>query len=224
MNEVDLGAGALLQVALASIAMAVVALLSVRFWSDQENLAHAKEQAQAHLLEVRLYMDDPRQVLRSQRALLADNLHIWRLLLRPLLILAIPMSLGIWQLEALYGRAPLRIGQPVVVSAESHQTAIATPDNVSVETPPVYSPATSETSWRIRPLRAASGTVRIDHLERRIVAGSGIAYIPEPLFGRNGIEIPYPRATILGLHWLVWFFILSSIAGFALRRPLRVAF
>jgi hypothetical protein len=132
MNEVDLGAGALLEVALASIAMAVLALLSVRFWSDQENLARVKEQAQAHLLEVRVYIDDPRQVLRSQRALLVDNLRMWQLLLRPLVILAIPMSLAVWQLEALYGRAPLRIGEPVVVSAVSRQTAIATPDSVSV--------------------------------------------------------------------------------------------
>jgi hypothetical protein len=224
MNSVDLGAAALLEVGLASVTIATVALLGVRSWSDQNSIARAKEQSQAHLLEVRVYRDDPRQVLRSQRALIVDNLRLIRLLLRPLVLLAIPLSLAMWQLDARYGRAPLRVGEAVVVSAESHRTAIAAPDSVLVETPPVYSLAASQTSWRIRPLRAVSGTVKIDRLGTRIVAGSGIAYLPQPLVGRNGIEIPYPRATIFGLHWIVWFLILSSIAGFALRRPLRVAF
>jgi hypothetical protein len=168
-------------------------------------------------------MDDPRQVLRSQRALLADNVRIMRLLLRPFLIVAIPMALAMWQLDALYGRAPLRVGEPAVVSAEWRQSAIGAPDGLMVETVPVYTQATSETSWRIRPLRPTSGIVRVASFERRIVAGSGIAYLPEPVVGRNAIDIRYPRATVLGLHWLVWFVMLSAIASFILRRPLRVA-
>jgi uncharacterized membrane protein (DUF106 family) len=223
MNEVDLGVAALLGIALASVVIGAIALLSIRFWSDQNQIARAKNQAQAHLLEVRLFMEDPRQVIRSQRALIVDNLRILRLLLRPLLLLAIPMALAVWQLDALYGRAPLRIGEPVVVSAESRQSAIVVPDGLMVETPPIYTQATAETNWRVRPLRATSGNVRVASLERRMVAGSGIAYLPEPLLGRNGIEIAYPHTTVLGLHWLVWFLVLSPIAGFILRRPLRVA-
>ena len=224
MSEVDLGAGALGGVALASVAAAVIVLLAMRRWSNQEEIARMKQQAQAHLLEVRLFMDDPRQVLRSQRDLAMDNLRVMRLLLGPILILAIPLWLAVWQLDALYGRAPLPIGEPAVVSAESHQTAIAAPDSVMIETAPVFTQATAQTSWRIRPVRAVSGTVKVASLERRIVAGSGVAYLPEPLLGRNSIDITYPPATILGIHWLIWFVILSSLAGFALRRPLRVAF
>ncbi len=225
MTEVtDLGAGALLGIALASLVTAAVALLVMRRWSDQVAIARTKAQAQAHLLEFRLFMDDPRQVLRSQRDLIVDNLRLMRLLLPAFLILALPMVIAMWQLDALYGRAPLRIGEAAVVSAESRQRSIIAPDAVKVETKAVYIQAEQQTSWRIRPSRATSGTLRVGSAERRIVAGSGISYLPEPLVGKSAIHIAYPRATVLGLHWAVWFILLSTVAGFVLRGPLRVAF
>jgi hypothetical protein len=222
MTEVDLGAGALMGVGLASVAAAVMALLAVRRWSDQESIARAKAHAVAHLLEFRLFGDDPRQIFRSQQALIMDNLLIMRLLLRPFLILTLPMALAMWQLDAMYGRAPLPVGEPAVVSAKSKHRSIAVPEGVEVETKPMYVEATAQTSWRIRPSRATLGTVRVAAIERRLMAGSRMAYLPAPLLGRNGIEIAYPRATILGLHWLVWFVVLSTIAGLILRYPFRV--
>jgi hypothetical protein len=93
-----------------------------------------------------------------------------------------------------------------------------------VETPPVYLASAGETCWRVRPTRPASGLIRIAGASTRLVAGPGIAYLPEPLFGRPAIEISYPPATVFGLHWLTWFLILSTVAAFLLRRPLRVRF
>jgi len=224
MNEADLGTGALAGIAVASVGAAVLALLVVRRWSDQEALARAKASAQAHLLEFRLFMDDPLAILRSQRALLSDNLRILMLLLKPFAVLAVPMLVLMWQLDAWYGRAPLRIGEATVVSWPSDAASIDSPEGIAIETRPVHVRATGETSWRIRPLRKTSGVLRVSSTERRIVAGGGIAYLPVPLLGRNRPEIRYPRATVSGLHWLVWFVLLSTIAAFALRRPLRVVF
>jgi hypothetical protein len=224
MNDVDLGGSALLGIALASLGTAAAALLGVRRWSDQDAIVRTKSLAQAHLLEFRLFMDEPRQVLRSQRDLIADNLHLMRLLLPAFLALAVPMLLVMWQLDALYGRAPLRVGEAAVVSAESRQHSIAAPDGVTVETNAVYTQADRQTSWRIRPSLPISGQMRVGSRERRIVAGSGISYLPQPLIGNNAIEIAYPPATILGFHWILWFLVLSTVAGFLLRRPLRVAF
>lgn len=224
MNGVDLGAAALLGIAFASVAVSAIALLLLRRWSDQEAIATTKAHAQAHLLEFRLFVDDPLLVLRSQRDLVIDNIRLMRLLLPAFLILAVPMVLVMWQLEALYGRAPLRVGEAAVVSAPSQQHSIVAPDGLVVETKPVYIEAEQQTSWRVRPSRATAGMLRVGSVERRIVAGSGISYLPEPLVGRSGINVPYPRATVLGLHWLVWFLLLSTVASLILRRPLRVAF
>ncbi|MDQ6758262.1 MAG: hypothetical protein M3Z32_00175 [Acidobacteriota bacterium] len=224
MNPVELGAPALWGIALASVTTALVVLLALRRWSDQEAILRTKARAQAHLLEFRLFLDDPRQLMHSQRDLLLDNLRLMRLLLPAFLILAIPMFLVMWQLDAFYGRAPLRVGEAALVSASSRPQFIHTPPGVIVETQAVYIQAERRTSWRIRPQRPVSGKLQVGAGERRIVTGAGISYLPEPLPGGNGIEIGYPRGTVLGLHWAVWFLVLSTVAGFLLRRPLRVTF
>jgi hypothetical protein len=216
IREVDLGVTALVGVTAASVAAAVIALYVLRRWSDQKKMAEQRSRAAAHLLEFRLFMDEPALILRSQWDLLVDNARMMRLLAWPLLILAVPMALLMWQLDALYGRAPLRPGQAAVVTAQSHQSSITVPDGVAVETGPVYLQATNETCWRIRPSGPVSSTLRAGTRQTRIVAGSGVAYLPNP----NGIS--YPRATIFGLHWLIWFLILSTFGAFILRKPMRV--
>jgi hypothetical protein len=217
MNRVDLGISAFSGILAASAAVTILALLVIRRWSDQEALCRAKEQAQAHLLECRLFLDEPRQIFRSQRALIADNLRIFRLLLRPLLILAIPTALLMWQLDALYGRAPLRIGQAAVISAASRLESLTAPGGLAVEAGPVYIRTSNETSWRIRPALALSGTLRAGTLAARVVAGERIAYLPERLFGRPSIDVTYPQATVFGLSWVFWFLLLTSIFGLFLR-------
>jgi hypothetical protein len=216
IRDVDLGVTAFAGVAVASVAAAVIALYILRRWSDQKSMAEVRSRMAAHLLEFRLFMDEPALILRSQRDLLVDNARLMRLLALPLLILAIPMGLLMWQLDALYARAPLRPGQAAAVTTQERQSSIAVPDGVAVETEPVFLQATNQTCWRIRPTRAVSGTLRAGKRQTRLVAGSGVAYLPNP----NGIA--YPRATIFGLHWLIWFLILSTIGAFILRKPMRV--
>jgi hypothetical protein len=216
IRDVDLGVTAFAGVAVASVAAAVMALFVLRRWSDQKGMAEARSRAAAHLLEFRLFMDEPALILRSQRDLLVDNARLMRLLARPLLILAVPMALLVWQLDALYARAALRPGEVAVVTTQSRQSSIAVPDGVAVETGPVYLQATNETCWRIRPSRAVSGTLHAGTRQMRLVAGSGVVYLPNP----GGIT--YPNAKIFGIHWLVWFLVLSTIAAFLLRRPMRV--
>mgnify|MGYP000863209115 CR=1 FL=1 len=224
MSEVDLGVAALAGVGAASLAAAIIALLAIRRFSDQVALGRAKASAQAHLLEFRLFMDEPAVLLRSQRALVMDNLRVMRILLRPTLVMTVPMALGLWQLDGLYGRAPLRVGQPAVVWTHTTAKTVAVPAAIAVETKPVHIQFGGETCWRVRAASATSGTLRIGNAATRIVAGEGVSYLPQPLFGQSRIEIGYPRATILGWHWLIWFLILSTVWGFALRRPMGVRF
>jgi hypothetical protein len=224
VNEIDLGISALVGIALASLIAAIVALLAVRRWSDQDAIAKAKAQTQAHLFELRLFMDDPAQILRSQRALVLDQARIVKLLLPSFVILAIPMAGLMWMLDGLYGRAPLRVGEAVVVLAESRHQSITAPQDVIVETKPLYIEATGETGWRIRPVRPVTGAIEVAAMRAKIVAGAGITYLPEPLPGTGRIRIQYPSATVFGFHWLLWFLLLSTIAALAFRRVLRVVF
>ncbi len=210
---------------LASVVAAVLALLALRRWSDQEALGRAKSHAQAHLLEFRLFMDDPLDYLAVARARRSrttpgswdsfqasvDRQHSHG---------AAPLANGraVWSGSAACGgRQPSSPGRP-------GRTRSKRPTASPVETPSVHIRATGETCWRICALRNTAGLFRAGSAQTRIVVGNGVAYLPEPLIGRPDLSIGYPRATVFGLHWLVWFLLLSTVAGFAFRRPLRVVF
>jgi hypothetical protein len=222
--DTEVGISAVAVIALVSLAMTILALLVIRRWSDQEGIARLRRLSQAHLLEFRLFREDPSQILRSQRALIADQLRLVAGLSRPLLILGAPMVLVMSQLDALYGRAPLRVGEAAVVSIDSREIEITAPEHFSVETRPFFAQASGQTSWRVRPSRATSGMVRIGSAQRRIVAGSGLAYLPGPIIADKGISITYSSATVYGCHWMAWFLGFSVVSAFGLRRRLRTVF
>jgi uncharacterized membrane protein (DUF106 family) len=224
VNGTDLGIIALTGIAIASLITSLVAILAIRRWSDQDAVLRAKSEAQAHLLELRLFMDDPVQILRSQRELVVAQARVIKLLMPPLLILAVPMAMVFWMLDALYGRAPLRVGEPAVVLAKARPNSIRAPEAVLIETKPLFIQSTGETAWRIRPVRPVTGTILVSDLRAKLVAGSGIAYLPKPLADPDGVHIQYPPATVFGFHWVVWFLLLSAINALVFRHVLRVVF
>jgi hypothetical protein len=114
-----------------------------------------------------------------------------------------------------------------------------------VETPPVHVLAEHQVSWRIRPRRDATTELQIlddgHATTKRISAGTGIHFLSErrgsvqslllypteePLSGNEieWIEIRYPSATILHIHWLIWFLAISAVTAFALRRRFGAVF
>ena len=140
----------------------------------------------AHLLELRLFIDEPSVVMKAQRDLLREN---WRLLAQlalPCLATALLFGTVIWQFGASWDRSPLPAGATTVVTARysgrGDVQLQATPE-IAVETPAVRILATREVSWRIRPLRAFAG-----ELSARTTEGRDVA-----------LQIPFPRATMLGI-------------------------
>lgn len=249
MSEIDLGMPAFASLVPISILAGMGMLLVFRHASDQAAVRRAKGIAQAHLLEFRLFMDEPRLILRAQRDLIVANARFLRLMLRPVVVLALPMGLLLAGLEAFYGHAPLRVGYPAIVTAQLKDTAAilalkASPE-IAVENPPVHVPAERQVSWRIRPLRAATSEVEVVRdgraFRKSVSAGDGLHFLSERRGSLAGlflrptepplsdseiawIEVRYPDAVILHLHWLIWFFGTSAITALALRRRFRAAF
>ena len=249
MSTIDLGMPAFASLVPVSILAGIGILLVFRHASDQAAVRRAKSIAQAHLLEFRLFMDEPRLILRAQRDLIVANARFLKLMLRPVVVLALPMGLLLAVMEAFYGHAPLRVGQPAIVTAQVRDAATllalkASPD-VAIETPPVRVPADRQVCWRIKPLRAATTELEIVHdgrtFRKSVSAGVGVQFLSErrgsfaslflrptepPLSGSEieWIEVRYPDAVVLHLHWLIWFFGISGITALALRRKFRAAF
>lgn len=212
--------------ALISLLSGAAILWIFRLTSDQEALRRTKNRLQAHLLELRLFGDEPSLVWRAQRELLLDNLRLIRLLLWPLLVLTIPMALLFVYLDALYGHRPLVVGQAAIVTLQMKRSLdplapppiLQAPGAIAVETPPVRILDDRQISWRVRPLGPCSGRLQIvfpdGAVEKTIQAGAGPKFLSTrrvssilDLFGhplekplRSGlvewIEVRYPPADV----------------------------
>jgi hypothetical protein len=240
VNQVDLGAEALLSLGIVSTLAGVAMVYVFRRWSDQYALRVTANRMLAHLMEFRLFVDEPTLVMRAQRDLFVENWRLLRLLARPSLILIVPCIVLLAQMDACYGRAPLRIGAVAIVTVqfknpgEAARSGITlkSPPAIRIETPGVRIVRVNQISWRIRPSARSSGELLVIGPDRAvtktITAGSGVHYLSErrvsslptfflhlnepPLIDPSiaSIEVLYPSATILRWHWLVWFFAISS--------------
>jgi len=99
VTEIDLGMPALASLVPISILSGIGMLLVFRRTSDQAAVRLAKSLVTAHLLEFRLFMDEPRLILKAQRDLIVANARFLKLMLRPLLVLALPMALLLAAME-----------------------------------------------------------------------------------------------------------------------------
>src|SRR2546427_518059 len=88
-----------------------------RDMSDRPAISAVKAKIMAHFLELRLFVDEPAVIWRAQIDLIKTNARLIALLTPPALALSIPTILLMTQLDAVYGRAPLPIGQASVVTA-----------------------------------------------------------------------------------------------------------
>lgn len=253
MTEVELGTKAFLILFLIGALSGLASVWCFRCWCHSARLQTAKNRILAHLLEIRLFASEPVLILKAQRDLIAENFRLLHALSVPMLILLVPFAALFVAMEATFGRAPLRSGEPAVVTVQCKGDAgkgmpnlqIASPVGIEVETPAVRIPQEAQTCWRLRPMRASAGELIIRYNNRAITksisAKSGLDWISErrsgwaatlihpfepPFTDRTlqWIEVRYPYATVFGTHWAVWF-IAGAFAGapISLLRGLRKA-
>ncbi len=192
--------------------------------SNQKAIERTKKRLQAYLLELRLFGDEPSLIFQSQKNLLLGNLRYMGLMLQPVVILTLPMIVLLVHLDAYYGRSPLRVGAPAVVTVQAASVTAAdtprleAPPEIVVETPPVRVPDQAQFSWRIRPQHEVDTELQVSWGEARwtktVAAGESARYLStrrvrtwweqmlDPGEDRlpgatvDWIEVPYPTANI----------------------------
>jgi len=210
--------------ALLSVLVSIGMLWVYQKTSNQEKIRAVKRRLHALLLEMRVYADEPRVTLRTQRALLAANVRYMGLALRPAMWMAIPVALLLVHLEAFYGRAPLPPGKEAIVTAalrgpgSGPAPELLPPAGVEVSAPPVRILDQGQVSWRVRPVGDVSGELRFRiggrTIAKTIEAGGRPRFIPgksvRPLFSAlwhpdeprieaedvEWVEIRYPDADV----------------------------
>jgi hypothetical protein len=194
------------------------ALVFIRF-ADRASIRRTTNRMIAHVMEFRLFIDSPALVLRAQRDLLRENLHLLRLILLPCAILALIFIFLFPPLDAMYGHMPLKAGERAIVTAHAREdvtlkgATLEAPPGIEVETPGAWNVHERQISWRVRALGRVSGELKIGSVTKRIVAGGGLINGWKIPFRDPEIEIQYPRAAVLGVNWMVWFFVISSAAA-----------
>ncbi|HSU60937.1 MAG TPA: hypothetical protein VLI55_16630 [Bryobacteraceae bacterium] len=208
------------------IALGFTLLLLLRAVSNQEAIRNIRRQIQACLYELRLFVDEPGLIWQAQGRLLRLNLHYLGLMLRPALILALPMLVLFSFLEPFYGKAPIPVRSQSIVTVKlrhSPGALIATPvlqapDGIQVESPAVRMHETGQVCWRIRAVKPTSGMLRVvfptEIVTKRIVSGIGPEFLsmqrvrlswrlllhptehPLPAGNVDWIAIDYPSRTI----------------------------
>ena len=136
--------------------------------SNQKAISETKKRLQAYLLELRLYGDDLSLVWQAQKNLVTGNVRYIGLMLRPMLVLTVPLVVLLIHLDAFYGRTPLVVGEAGIVTMQvSGRLGSNAPapelhalDGITVETPAVRAIEAGQMSWRIRASKPVSGDLR----------------------------------------------------------------
>lgn len=226
--------------------------------SNQRAIGETKQRLAARLYEFRLFVDEPGLLWQAQVGLVRDNLRYLGLMLVPVAVLALPM-LALWApLDAVYGWTPLAVGRPAIVTVQVRTPVhsagpvpvLTLPDGFVAETAGVRAIGKNQISWRVRPVRAASGQLRVSVQGKpegkTIIAGAlprpasrrRASGIPDLLWSwteppiRPGsidwIEVDYAPAGIevagMTVHWAVCFGAISMATALVLRRRFRVRF
>ena len=158
--------------------------------SNPERIKRVKRLVQAHLLEMRLFRDEPGVVWQAQKSLLWSNAKYMGLMLQPAVWIAIPLTLLFFHMEAYHGREPLPLDRDAIVTM-GMRTAIdanvpvpvmTPPEGIVALTPPVRVLGERQISWRIRPVAPVSGSLRFavggETIEKKIEADPSARFVP----------------------------------------------
>ncbi|MBL8856928.1 MAG: hypothetical protein JNL28_00265 [Planctomycetes bacterium] len=92
---------------IASGLFGVLALIAFKYISRQQAIARVKNKIKAHLIEIRIYADDPRLVSRAIGKTLMRNVQYLTLNLLPFVPLSIPFTFVVAQCVVRYAFAPV---------------------------------------------------------------------------------------------------------------------
>ena len=145
---------ALLVVAI-SVIIGLLMVLVFRYTSDQNAIRRTKDQLKAHLLAVRLFQDQLQVVLRAYARILGGTGRYLRLAFTPLLIVILPLTFLIVELDRYLGWQPLQPAQAFLVEVRVdtpqalNQVALQLPPELAISAPPVHIEKDKEVVWRV---------------------------------------------------------------------------
>ena len=103
-------------------------LIAFRYTSNQAAIGRARDEITANLLALKLFKDEVRVVFRSQRRVFGALLRLQWHMLRPLLVMLLPMLLLLGQMGVRYQWRPLRPGEQTLIKLRLKPGQAAAPE------------------------------------------------------------------------------------------------
>jgi hypothetical protein len=243
-----------------SLLTGIFMLLVFRYTSDQKGIKETKDKIKAYLLEIRIFKDNLSIQLSAQKKLLIYNAIYMKHAIRPVLFMIVPVAIVIIQMDAWYGRRPLRPGDSTIVSIQVSDegrskllsnTSIEVEKGMTVEKPSLRIFETGELDRTIRAGEAGVHRIRVTvaghsfpkdvivsdgRLARvsalsvnsgswRAILTPGAEALSENAFLKR-IEVCYPSRSVeifdWKIHWLIVFFIFTTVIAFSLKKFFKV--
>src|SRR5579872_3140028 len=128
--------------------------LSFRLFGDREAVRELRRRLWAHVLELRLFGDEPALAFGSLFGIAKINARLLACAMPPLLITAPVVGLLVVHLNDFFTRTPLQNGGAAVLTVRwrgpgSAPVRLETPWWIQVDAPPVHIPPEGEVSWRL---------------------------------------------------------------------------
>lgn len=168
-----------------SLVIGLIMVIVFGYTSDQKAIHVAKDRLKAHLLALRLFQDQIQVVLRSYgRIVLATGRYL-RLAFKPLLLVIVPMTFLIVQLDRYLGSVPISTGQSFLVKARMdnpealNEASLQLPDGLATTAAAVHVPSESEVAWRVVAAKPGDYIINIrvsdQAFSKRVIVGSGLS-------------------------------------------------
>ena len=175
----------LVGLAVASLLIGIGMLWVVGKTSNQRAIERAKKLMQAHLLEMRLYQDEPGLLFRAQWRLIVSNGRYVAHMLRPAAFLALPMVILFAHFDSVYGRRPLVGGESALLVVDTDllgaDLSLTASDGFEVDSVSVSAPTAGQVVWRVRATRDGTGEFTLDtpagDVTKQAVAGERQRYV-----------------------------------------------
>ncbi len=233
-----------------SVLTGVVMLIAFRYTSNQAGIARVKDTIKAELLAIKLYKDDLGVMFRSQGRLIGATFKLQWYMLKPLMIMLLPMLLLLAQMGSRYQQRPLRVDEATLVRLETAgQDATLSADGMIVEVGPIA--GDDDVAWRVRAVAVGDHDVRVQIGDQTVSKTLSVGRVGEPVsvvrpakrwttrllhprekpIGESAnvasITIDYPESDswVYGSDWWVLTFFVVSMATAILLKPVfRVKF
>ncbi len=196
-----------LGLALISAATGVVMLVIFRYTSNQAAIGRARDDITANLLALKIFKDELGLALRCLARVLSALLRLQWHMLRPVLIMLLPMLLLLGQMGARYQWRPLRPGEQTLIKihlsppqVDLREAAIEPCAGLVVEAGPV--PGGGQLVWRVRGGLPGRYKLRFNlagqTLEKELTVGDGLQRVSAQRLGsRWTSQVVHPTEPLL---------------------------